>query len=162
MIQNTSFQKAVSSDAKPVLKLYHAVSGTPYCTWDEYYPGMEEIENDIRCGSLYLLKKDDSIVGAISIVPENELDSLPFWEMAEDAREIARVAVAPEFQGHALSELLVSKAEDVLRSQRCSAIHLLVAVNNIPARRTYEKCAFNILGECEMYGHTFYACEKIL
>ncbi len=46
------FRKAGKSDAETVLALYRAVIGTPYCTWDESYPGEEEIRNDLACGTL--------------------------------------------------------------------------------------------------------------
>ena len=72
---------------------------------DEFYVALSDfsfpqikINEDYESGGLYVMAREEGIVGAISIVPENELDALPFWRF-QNAREIARVAVAPGQQG---------------------------------------------------------------
>ena len=49
------FRKAGKSDAETVLALYRAVIGTPYCTWDESYPGEEEISEQTQESVMDLL-----------------------------------------------------------------------------------------------------------
>ena len=60
------FRKADASDAKTVLALYRAVIGTPFCVWDESYPGETEIQGDLAAGTLYVLARDSEVIGAIS------------------------------------------------------------------------------------------------
>ena len=80
------FRKADASDAKTVLALYRAVIGTPFCVWDESYPGETEIQGDLAAGTLYVLARDSEVIGAISIVPENETDNLDCWKVRENAK----------------------------------------------------------------------------
>lgn len=192
------FRRARNEDAAQILALYRSVTGSEFCTWNEFYPGEEEIAVDLQAGNLYVLedgsgpenskgirkslRKDGgnpwengdspsqggSIVGAASIVPENELDDLEFWtdpgEAAGEGKvfEIARIVISPRFQGKGLGKRLVTSLEEVLRERGCSAVRLLAAVKNIPACRTYLHCGFRILGECDRYGDHYYACEKIM
>ena len=156
------FRKAGKSEAKTVLALYRAVTGTPFCTWDESYPGEEEIRNDLACGTLYVLEENGGLIGAVSIVPENELDGLDCWQVSENAREFARVVLRPDCQGKGLSVSLVEGILQELRNRQAAAVHIAVAEGNVPARRLYRKAGFDIRGEADLYGHHFILCEKIL
>ena len=88
------FRKATQADRAAIYALYRSLVGTPRCTWDENYPGWLQINEDLAAGGLYVMAQGDSILGAISIVAENELDALPCWK-CRMAKEIARVAVTP-------------------------------------------------------------------
>ncbi len=73
------FRKTVKNEAKNIVFLYKSVIGMPFCTWDETYPGEEEIKDDLSSETLYILEDDGELIGAISIVPENELDAFNCW-----------------------------------------------------------------------------------
>lgn len=157
------FSAAGSGDADQVLMLYQSVTGGAFCTWNEYYPGMQQIREDVDSNNLFLLKSDGNIIGAISIVPENELDGLDCWKIKDGKiAEIARVAVAPEYQGRGLALKMAGEIENVLKSRDYPAIHLLAAKVNIPACQTYRKAGYQLRGECDMFGHRYYAFEKEL
>lgn len=79
------FRKGRREEAEKILELYQSVIGSEFCTWNEFYPGREEIDADMSCGNLYVLTEEknpgdggaygeERIVGAASIVSENELD----------------------------------------------------------------------------------------
>ena len=156
------FRTAREADAETILALYKSVVGAPFCAWNEFYPGMEEIDADIASKGLFLLEDGGQIVGAVSAVPENELDGLPCWQTPGPARELARVIVRPSLQGRGLSKVLVQNALDALREGGCAVVRLAVARENIPARRAYARLGFITVGENDMYGHHFYLCEKAL
>ncbi len=157
------FTAAGADDADQVLALYRSVSGGDFCTWNEFYPGIREITADYESGNLFVLRDNGRIIGAISIVPENELDELDFWRRKEGKiAEIARVAIAPGYQGKGLALRMVFEIEKVLRDREYIAIHLLAALQNLPACRTYQKAGYQRLGECDMYGHRFCVYEKSL
>ena len=61
------FRKAETCEAEAIRALYQAVIGTPFCTWDESYPGETEIAGDLSAGTLYVLEEDHQTIGAISI-----------------------------------------------------------------------------------------------
>lgn len=157
------FAPAVAEDADKILSLYRSVIGSEFCVWDEVYPGMEEIRADLETDNLFVLRSGAEIVGAISIVPENELDELECWRINDGKiAEIARVTVAPGFQGRGLALKMVQEIEKVLVDRGCKCVHLLVARENMPALKTYEKAGYTVMGECDMYGHRYFACEKEL
>jgi ribosomal protein S18 acetylase RimI-like enzyme len=156
------FRKAESDEAEVIMTLYRAVIGTPFCTWDESYPGETEITGDLSSGSLYVMEEDQELIGAISVVPENELDDLNCWKTRENVREFARVVLRPDQQHKGLSVQLVEGIIRELQSQGVSAIHIAVAKENIPAQKLYRKTGFDFCGEADLYGHSFYLCEKVL
>ena len=155
------FRKADIGDKGAVKALYASVIGSEFCTWTEFYPGDEEINADIANGNLYVLADGRDIIAAISVISENELGELAFWQETSGVREIARVAVSPAtFQGKGIAGILLEKIEWILSEEGCKVIHLLAAVRNIPAYKLYLKAGFEVRGRCDMYGDTYYACEK--
>ena len=156
------FRKAVKNEAKNIVFLYKSVIGMPFCTWDETYPGEEEIKDDLSSETLYILEDDGELIGAISIVPENELDAFNCWKIKDNAREFARVVIRPVHQNKGWSRHLIEGILHEFHMQDVAAVHIAVAKQNTPARKLYSKMGFVICGEADMYGNSFFLCEKIL
>ncbi len=154
------FRNATWNDAENVLLLYKSVLCMPFCTWNESYPGMEEIIEDLSAGTLYVLEENRELIGAVSIVPENELNDLNCWTVKQNAREFARVVIRPDHQRKGLSALLIEGIIKELQKRNAAAIHIAVAKSNLPAQRLYQKMGFTFCGEAELYGHNFFLCEK--
>ncbi len=153
---------AQQQDLTLIYGLYRAAIGRCGCTWDENYPGETELRNDAAQNCVYAAWIDGQLIGAVSVVPENEADDLEFWQITDGTqREIARVVIADAYCGCGLAVEMLKLLFAQLAAQGCHAIHLLVAKENIPAIRTYQKLGFHFLGECHRYGIDFYACEKI-
>ena len=149
-VGNMLFRKAEKSEAEAIRALYQAVIGTPFCTWDKSYPGETEIA------------EDHQVIGAISIVPENELDHFNCWALKENAREFARVVIKSDQQHKGLSVYLVEGVIRELQRQGVAAIHIAVAKENIPAQKLYRKTGFDFCGEADMYGHSYFLCERTI
>ena len=150
-------------EAERIADLYRMVIGQPYCTWSDQYPGIEEVTHDIETRNLFVCVQGDVLIGAISIVPENELDEVTTWVVSQNTCEIARVVIKPGCQGKGYSRVLVQEIIRILQTERhCAAIHLAVATVNVPAYRTYMNLGFKPVGEADLYGHHFCLCEKIL
>ena len=156
------FRLARPEEASVVYALYRSVIGTPFCTWNEVYPGLPEIEADLWAGGLFVLAEGERIIGALSVVPENELDHLPGWTVRAGAREIGRVVTRLDVRGRGLAGLMVERIADRLRAGGCSALHLSVAEVNLPARKTYEALGFQTVAQVPLYGGTYLLMEKIL
>ena len=156
------FRLAKKEELPAVLELYKSAIGSEFCTWDEDYPGWEDINSDHGNSSLFVLTEGDSLLGAISIVPENELDELDCWQHRENTAELARVVVTPSMQGRGLSRHLVTEAEKLLRQRGVEVVHLLAAVQNVPANRCYASCGYVRYGAIPMYDSLYYPCEKLL
>ena len=152
---------AEKEDAAQVLSLYKAAQMGEFCLWDDSYPTITEIQQDLETKNLYVITDDSKIVGAISVVPENELDGFDCWTH-KDGKEIARVVVDKAYQGQGIALKMVQSIEAILRRQRCKAIHLSVAKSNIPAYKTYLKAGFTVVGQAQMYGNDYYLMEKAI
>lgn len=155
-------RKAKESEIAKIAALYESVKGQKGCTWDEFYPNIDTAREDFSCGGLYVLEDDENIIGAVSVVGENELDDKDCWRVKENAREIARIAIEPSHQGNGLAAELLMILFRELKDSGCRAVHLLVAKENPPALHTYKKLGFAFLGDCFMYDHDYFMCEKIL
>ena len=155
------FKMAQQGDAERVLALYENVKGDEFCVWNEYYPSITEISHDLETENLYVMSDDSKIIGAISVMPENELDGFDCWS-CKDGKEIARVAVHKDYRGHGLSLEMVNCIESILRENACKAIHLSVVKSNIPAYKTYIKAGFAVVGNSQMYGNDYYLMEKAI
>ena len=156
-----TLRPACPGEEEAAAALYRASVGRPGCTWDAEYPTREDAAFDLSRGCLYVACLGDPVVGAVSAVPENELDELPCWQAREGAREIARVVIAPACRGKGYGGEMVAALLEVLRGQGCRAVHLLAALLNPAARALYARLGFVPRGETPMFGHDYEALELI-
>ena len=156
-----NFRMATQDDAAQVLSLYESAKSGAFCVWNESYPSMTEIAHDLETKNLYVMTDGNKIIGAISVVPENELDDFDCWSCKE-GKEIARVVIEKTYQGRGLSFEMVQNIVPILRKNGCKAIHLSVVKTNIPAYKTYIKAGFAVVGEAQMYGNDYYLMEKAI
>lgn len=155
------FRSAQQGDTQQVLSLYQSAKNDAFCVWNDNYPSVTEIAQDLETRNLYVLTAGSKIIGAISVVAENELDGFNCWSCKE-GKEIARVVIDKGYQGHGLSFEMVQNIESVLRENGCNAIHLSVVKSNIPAYKTYIKAGFIVVGEAQMYGNDYFLMEKTI
>lgn len=47
--------------------------------WNDSYPSIAEIEHDLETKNMYVMTDDSKVIGAISVVPEYELDDFDCW-----------------------------------------------------------------------------------
>lgn len=156
------FRQAAKEDLPGILKLYRSVIGRPGCTWNVFYPNETDLQADFQAECLYTLKKGNALIGAGSIVPQNELDDLECWGIRENARELARIVIAPECQGKGFGKHLLSMLCYRLERTDCKAVHLLVSTENHHALNLYREAGFQNKGKCTRYGREYYAYEKKL
>lgn len=155
-------RKALEKDFITIEGLYKKVIGTPGCTWNNEYPTIDEIKEDYKFQTLYVLEKEGKIIGAMSVVPENELDDLCFWKYTKNCKEIARIVIDIENQNHGYAKYLITEVINELKDKEVKAIHLLVAKQNEITQKLYKALGFIIKGECFMYDNDYYGCEKEL
>ena len=157
-----SLVKARKKDLPQVLALYRSVISKPGCNWSISYPNDTTLHDDFRTGNLYILKKGRKLIGAASIVPENELDDLQLWYYRKNVKEIARIVIAPEQQGKGHGKYMIRKLCLRLRRKGCRTIHLLVSTENNRAKNLYRENGFLSRGPVHRYDHNYYAYERKL
>lgn len=162
-MSNLSLRSAKVIDLGTIQAFYQSVIGQQGCAWNEKYPATEDIMNDYNCGCLYVLQQNKNVIGAVSVVPENELDDLDCWKIKDGThKEIARVVISRRNQGKGYSKEMLRQLFSKLSAHGCKSIHLLVSKDNEAAIKTYKALGFDFIDECYRYEHNYYVCEKEL
>lgn len=155
---------AADGDKPEILSLYRAQLGREFCPWNEYYPGMEEIEFDLRHESLFVMKNEQrKIIAAVSIDHDENVENLGCWTTALlPGGELSRLAVAVENQNQGIAREMLSFGMAELKRRGCRSVHFLVNRNNVKALRSYAHLKFQMVGECNLYDQPFLCFEKAL
>ncbi len=162
-LNDIKLEKAVVQDVSAVARFYKTIIGREGCTWNEQYPTKTNAEYDCSNGNLYVVKDNTGvIIGAVSIVTENELDNIQAWKVKTNHKELARIAISEEYMGKGYAAEMLRQLFDELKNSGCAAVHILAAVDNSSANHLYDSFGFSYLGKCLKYGHEFYIREKEL
>lgn len=150
-------------DGAAVLALYRSLIGTPGTTWNEYYPGPEEVAGDIARGSLWCLwGEDGELYGAASLGDDDaDIRDLPCWTPVEKSCELSRVGIRRDLHGQGIGEALARLLLEEARRQGRGAVRLLVSRDNPAAVRLYQKLGFATCGETQMYGVNWLCQERV-
>lgn len=159
---NLILELAKKEELIDVKTLYSSVINTPYCIWNEEYPSDFEIDLDYKSDKLFVLKYNEQIIGAASIVPENEMNDIDCWSEVNNSCEIARIVIHKDYQGKGLAKILVSLLIEEIKILKFKSIHLAVHVDHIPAYKTYTGLGFKMVGSTFMYGHNYKLLELLI
>ena len=154
---------ATEKDRAQILALYKEQVGREFCAWDEDYPGNETIDYDLSRNALIVMRKEDTIIAAISIEEDEEVDGLECWTASrQPSGDLARLAVSPKEQNRGIARIMLQYAMDVLKERGKRSVHFLVNKKNIKAIKSYEKFEFDVVGECYLFEQDFFCYEKEL
>ena len=130
--------------------------------WDEDYPNIDIIAEDIKNKGLYVLEDQDKIIASISIVEDEpeEIRDLG-WERVKSCF-LVRLCVAPEYQGKGIGEQMMKSISIIAKEKGYKATHHLAANVNKAANRLYKRMGYRDLGLIHAYGTDFIAYEKLL
>ena len=152
------FLLAKYNDIPQIIDIYHSLIGTPGCTWSIDYPNRETAESDIESKSLYVLKKNGTIVAVASAGEFNELGHLQ-WTLKVPC-ELARIGVIPTMQKQGIGTTILQNIIKTAKEKEFDGIRMLVSKTNPSALALYDKNGFKKYGEVSMYGIDFY-CYQI-
>ena len=155
---------ATSADKLEILSLYRSQLGRAFCPWNAHYPGMTEIEFDLRRNSLFVMKNEQRrIIAAVSIDRDENVDKLTCWTKdLLPGGEMSRLAVAVDRQNQGVAREMLSFGMAELKRRGFKSVHFLVNRNNEKALRSYAHLHFQVVGECELYDQPFLCFEKPL
>jgi len=132
--------------------------------WTVNYPNFEIITTDIKKGFLYLMEKENKIIGAINISEEQEDEYAKIdWEFnTGNILVIHRLAVDPTHQGNGYARKLMDFAENYAKKNDYSSIRLDTYSQNERVIRFYKKRNYIIRGEVNFpkRKHPFFCMEK--
>lgn len=149
-------------EKEEIMNLYRIQFGSDGCTWDETYPGMDLIENDIRTHMLFGVKNEEGrFIATIAWDADELVAQLPCWNSnLKKVAEYARLCIHPDYQGQHLTNILFGGSEQLLKEKGYDGAHYIVSQTNPRALRAYKKFAYTCKGEVRLFDHDWYAYEK--
>ncbi len=148
-------------EAREIEALYMSQIGHAMSDWNEAYPSIEFIQDDLANGWLYVLRSGGRIAATVSLLPEEELDALPCWSPGRSLFA-ARLCVARDLQGRGLAGRVMAALEPIALSRGAKALRLLCSVSNPVANRVYPRAGYEMRGKAHLFDRDFLCYEKIL
>ena len=147
-------------EAALLLGHYQSMVGLPGCTWSADYPNAQDVAADIAGKAVYALRDGEGRIIAAASTEADEVREQPFCRnRTARSIEISRVMVVRDRQGEGLARVLMGELIGHLREEGYEVIRLLVSAKNLPAYHTYMRLGFRPIGECDLYGVHWTACE---
>lgn len=161
---NLKIESAREADFEELMQLYRAAIGEEGCTWNEHYPGEEDIRGDLGRNALFCARNESGeIIAAFAIDDDKEVDGLSCWSpQIHPAGEVSRLVVRRDCRNRGLAGQMLSFAMQELRRRGYRGIHFLVSPRNERALRAYGKLSFKKAGDTVLYGQDWYCFEKRL
>ncbi|MDO6817988.1 GNAT family N-acetyltransferase [Zobellia sp. 1_MG-2023] len=135
--------------------------------WNEHYPSKQAFEADVERGELYVLEKDNQIIGTIVISTLMDEEYVPIEWLTPSGKNIYihRVSVHPDFQGKGYAQKLMAFAENYARENSFASVRLDTFSQNKRNHRFYEARGFQRLGDIffpKQSEHPFHCYELVL
>lgn len=149
---------ASARDVKSVGNIYDAVNdyfekheNFCYPNWQKgKYPVLEDAQRAMEKRTLYVLKVEERIAGAVIIDHSQhpEYKKIPWTVQVPDksVMDLHTLVVDPDYRDRGFGEKLVLFGIDFCKKSGAKAIRIDTHYKNVPARCLYEKCGFISLG----------------
>lgn len=117
--------------------------------WTLEYPSKKAFENDIARKELYVLRKEDKIMGCIvvSSFMDQEYKSVRWLTSNAKNYYIHRLGVHPRVQGQGLAQRLMDFGENYAKEQQALSVRLDTFSQNKRNQRFYEQRGYKKLGD---------------
>lgn len=166
--QKLHYQKGRAEELDEIVSLFQAAiktmeeNGIPQ--WDEIYPSREDLQEDIRQGTLYTGRENGTI--AVVFVLNTQCDEQ--YEQAEwrDKQEpylvLHRFCVHPAFQNRGVGRLAAHQIEEQVKEQGIYSLRLDAFSENPFALKLYRSLGYRETGTAVFRKGKFYLFEKNL
>lgn len=132
--------------------------------WDEIYPTVEDFEDDIKKGNLYVVEKNGKIIALYVISDESdEAYNYAEWKYPNETSFVLhRFCVSPSFQNRGIGKKVLMKIESQIKNRGYDSIRLDVFAKNPYAQRLYRNNGYEVRGFAEWRKGRFDLMEKHL
>ena len=148
------FRKSVETDINNIMKIikqaqaYFKEQGIDQ--WQNGYPNVETISNDITDKNSYVLLKDNNIVAtaAVSFDGESTYDTIyeGEWITNNEYAVIHRIAVDNTYKGLGLSSQIINNVEQLCLNKGLYSIKIDTHEENISMQKLLKKNKFQYCG----------------
>ncbi len=133
--------------------------------WQDGYPNMDSIKNDIEQDFGFVLESENQILGYAAVIFEIE----PAYEIIEgkwlsnqEYVVIHRVAVSEVYVGLGIATIIFQEVEKVAISKNIFSIKVDTNFDNIPLLKILNKLNYTYCGEVYFRGSARKAFQKLL
>lgn len=148
------FRKAAGSDAARIMDIIRQaqdyLKNRGINQWQNNYPNIDTVINDIRANYGYVLENGGMVVGTVAAAFDGEktYDTIYDGQWLSDGRYavIHRIAVDPVFKGSGMAAEMVKFIEEMCISRDVHSIRADTHRENAPMRRMLEKNGFQYCG----------------
>jgi N-acetylglutamate synthase-like GNAT family acetyltransferase len=148
------FRKAVEADASSIMNIikqaqaYFKEQGINQ--WQDNYPNLETIKNDISNKNGYVLLKDNNVVGTVAVIFDGE-KNYEFiykgeWISNHEYAVIHRIAVDTNYKGVGLSSVIIKNIEQMCLNKCIHSIKVDTHKENLSMQKLLHKNGFQYCG----------------
>jgi RimJ/RimL family protein N-acetyltransferase len=133
--------------------------------WQDGYPNLEVVKNDIQNNYGYVLIEGKIIIGYFAIVINDEPEYLKIegkWLTNADFVVVHRIAISEKNIGKGLSKTIIEFIEDLARKINIHSIKVDTNHDNIAMMKIFDKCGFTFCGIVHFRGSPRRAYEKVI
>ena len=135
--------------------------------WNEHYPNTETFKKDVERGELYVLTKQEKIIGCITIssLKDEEYNVIKWLTPDDNNVYIHRLAIHPKYQHQGLAKQLMDFAEQKAREMSATSVRLDTFSQNKRNQQFYKARGYTQLGTIffpKQSEHPFYCFELAL
>ena len=129
--------------------------------WTLKYPRKDHYFKDVISNALYIYKEDNKILGAMTILPENDppYQTISGW-LKEKSLVIHRVIVDPDKSKKGIAQTLINYAFELGRTLEYESIKIDTHLENFKMRNFLHKNGFKEIGYLACINRQAY--EKVL
>jgi ribosomal protein S18 acetylase RimI-like enzyme len=163
-----NISKAVQADITPIMELIQeavrVMNEGGLHQWDDQYPNVDIITEDIAAKSLHKITADGKIAGIIVLSEEYfpGYDKLKWEDEGSKFLIVHRLCVHPDFQGQGLAKKLMTFAEEYAMSHYYTSIRLDTFTGNQIALGLYDSIGYRRVGLVRFRLGSFQVFEKVL
>ncbi len=166
---NYQFRKATNIDQNQIwIVLKQAIlrrKNQGSLQWQDGYPNLEIIQNDIAKGAGFVLLYEQKVVGYCAILINDEPAYAKIngnWKSNTDFVVFHRFAISESFLKKGLSKIILQNIEAFARANHIYSIKADTNFDNHAMLHIFEKSGYTLCGEVFFRGFPRKAYEKVL
>ncbi|MPQ43211.1 GNAT family N-acetyltransferase [Clostridium tarantellae] len=148
------FRKAVKSDIESILEIIkqaqNSLKEQGIDQWQNNYPNIETISNDIVNGYNYVLLKDNKVIATVAVIFEDDKSYESIyegqWISNDDYVVIHRIAVHNDYKALGLSTKIIKYIEKLCGNKNVNSIKVDTHEDNIIMQNFLKKNNFKYCG----------------
>ena len=169
-VSKEQIQLADSSDLSRLVELFQSakkhLDQQEIFQWTDFYPSQQIIEEDLKNKTLYVLKRDQELIGAVTLNEDQDekYKSIDWKFNDQKVLVIHRLMVHPIFQNRGYAKQIMNFSENFAKKHHYSSIRLDTYTQNKISFEFYKKRNYVLRGTVFFKGRKdpFYCLEKDL